>query len=392
MIVAGAGVAGLLLASRLSADHSLVLLERQKVVPRNKYWLTSAGSVEATPDLSGSVAVEYDRFDFVASDGSRACVAGRYPVWDTDRLIATLMETVRANGAEVLPGHRLYAVRQERDSVRIRAEGREIQARLLIDCMGYASPIVQTSGAVRIDGYYILHGREVGLRGDTPPIALDNVILSGSPTYFELFPTERGTAHATVIRPSRRHRPGVSLSADFNYIVRRSHYAEVVDDTDGEARSYGGIIPVGRLRTPALDRIVFYGEAGQCNPAASATGLTRMLLTYREFARAVSSALRTDQLSRRQLIRRMPNAMSPFNRAFQLALFRSLLDYDSNDFSRFVVELSRAPSDLINDLIFADYQMSLHPARIEALARLLRPDTILGRHAVRAILNRALRR
>ncbi len=40
VIVAGGGVAGLLIAGALAKEHSVLLLEQHDSFPRNKYWLT----------------------------------------------------------------------------------------------------------------------------------------------------------------------------------------------------------------------------------------------------------------------------------------------------------------------------------------------------------------
>jgi flavin-dependent dehydrogenase len=277
VVVAGGGVAGLLIATGLGSNHEVILLERRCDLPRNKYWLTDAESVRAVPGLESCVAHWCDALDFVAYDGLRATIRGRYALWDTDRLIDHLERSAVQQGVQLRKGFRLYSLKHEHDGITLRANSESIHARLLIDCMGVGSPIAVAKGIVNISGYYLLLGRQVSLSQPCSAVALNNVMLGHRPSYFELFPSSAYRAHASVILPSRSHRPGRSLSADFNFIVQRSHYSRFIDNTDAKGRPYSGIVPVGRLRTPALDRVVFFGEAGQTNPAASATGLTRML-------------------------------------------------------------------------------------------------------------------
>jgi len=77
-----------------------------------------------------------------------------------------------------------------------------ICARLLIDCMGFGSPLVGAKNIATITGYYILHGCEVGLKEEVRPVGLDNVIVNQHPAFFELFPTSKGTAHVMSLRRS----------------------------------------------------------------------------------------------------------------------------------------------------------------------------------------------
>src|SRR5207248_3197481 len=149
-----------------------------------------------------------------------------------------------------------------------------------------------------------------------------------------------GTAHAAIILPSRKYKPDRSIKAELLFILRKSHYAEQVIWEPSEPRkNYFGIVPVGHLHTPALDRIAFFGEAGQSNPAATATALTRMLLVYQDLAESIALCVKQDTLSRRDLTRSMPGSMTGMNRAFQEILFDSLLTFNSDDWRSLVHEM-----------------------------------------------------
>lgn len=390
VVIAGGGVAGLLIASALASKCSVVLLEQRDSVPRNKYWLTEEQAAKQNPHLSGCVDRYYDFMDFVAYDGLTATVRGKYSLWDTDKLIGQLEQDVRRLGATILTGHTLYSFSQTRGAIVVRANSLEIRAKLLIDCMGFGSPIVGAKGIATIKGYYIVHGCEVGVKNTVRPIGLDNVVINQNPAFFELFPTSKETAHSAIILPSRKYKPGRSIKSELLFILRKSHYAEqIIWGPSDTKRTYFGIVPVGRLHTPALDRIAFFGEAGQSNPAATATALTRMLLVYGELAESVALCLKQDTLSRRHLTRAMPASMTPMNRVFQEILFDSLLRFNSDDFRRLVYEMKDYPPDLVNDMIFAKF--SFGKARVMRLAiDALRRKSVLGRHVLKSFL-RSLR-
>ncbi|HXD30595.1 MAG TPA: lycopene cyclase family protein [Pyrinomonadaceae bacterium] len=389
VVVAGGGVAGLLIASALASKCSVVLLEQHDSVPRNKYWLTDAQAARDNPQLQSCVDRHYDFMDFVAYDGLRATVNGDYSLWDTEKLIGKLEQDLNDAGATVLTGHTLYTFSQTREAIVVRANSLEIKAKLLIDCMGFGSPIVGAKSIATIKGYYIVHGCEVLVKGDVRPIGLDNVVINKYPAFFELFPTSRGTAHAAIILPSHQYKPSRSIKSELMFILRNSHYAsQIALDSTQVPKSYFGIVPVGRLRTPALDRILFFGEAGQANPATTATALTRMLFVCRPLAASILDCLEHDKLGKSDLLNSIPRYMTPMNRLFQEMLFDSILSFNSDDFRRLVEDLRHYPADVVNDLIFAKFKFGKTRNLRLTIDALLRPNGVLGRHVLKSFLQR----
>jgi hypothetical protein len=390
VVVAGGGISGLLIASALASKFSVVLLEQRESIPCNKYWLTDAETVRKNPHLEACVDSYYESMDFVAYDGLTAAVKGDYSLWDTNKLLGRLEQDVRDAGAKVLTGHTLYSLSQKSDAIIIRANSQTIRAKLLIDCMGFGSPIVGARNVATIKGYYIVHGCEVQLKDHVRPVGLDNVIINRHPAFFELFPTSKGTAHTALILPSQQYKPARSISSELDFILRKSHYSKQIAQPPSENRKgYFGIVPVGRLKTAALDRIVFFGEAGQANPAATATALTRMLLVYQELAGSIGQCLNQNTLTRSHLTRSMPPYMSRMNRVFQELLFDSLLSFNSDDFQQFVQDLQESPADIVNDMIFA--KLSFGRWRVmRVAANAFRSKSVVGRHVLKS-LSRVIR-
>jgi flavin-dependent dehydrogenase len=388
VVVAGGGVSGLLLAGALAPTCSVVLLEQQNSIPRNKYWLTDDRAASQNPDLSPCVDARYDFLDFIAYDGLTARIEGSYCLWDTDKLTTHLVQALSGR-VEVLTGHRFYSLAYEHGGIVVRANSRSIHARLLVDCMGFGSPLVGAKNVASITGYYILHGCEVGTSAPIAPVGLDNVVIDRRPVFFELFPTSHQSAHAAVILPSHQYKTERPLKSELNFILGHSHYREkLLWNPKEPSRSYFGIIPVGRLHKPAIDRIVFFGEAGQANPATSATGLTRMLKTYRALAEAIRQCLEQNALTQRDLLRAMPPYMSSTNRVFQECLFESMLSFSSDDFRQLVQELKDCPDDIVNDLIFADLDFAGRGGFRLVNAALRTSGGLLGRQLWRSALRR----
>lgn len=386
VVVAGGGVSGLLIASALAPECSVLLLEQCDSLPRNKYWLTDEKSASKNPHLQSCIDRRYDFLDFIAYDNLSATIRGSYCLWDTDKLVRQLERELAKCGVSIHTGHKLYSISTKRDGITIRANSLAINAKLLIDCMGFGSPLVGAKDVATIIGYYLLHGCEVGIKKQIRPIGLDNVLINQRPAYFELFPTSHDTAHASIILPSRHHTPDRSIKGELNFILGKSHYSDqVIWDPSRTQKSYFGIIPVGRLRRPALDRIIFFGEAGQTNPATSATGLTRMLHTYRELANGIVNCLKQNRLLQEHLLTAMPLYMTHLNRRFQESIFEALLSFNSDDFRRLILDLREYPDDVINDLVFADFDFRTRKATRLFFDALLRSRGILGSHIIKSL-------
>jgi flavin-dependent dehydrogenase len=353
VVVLGAGIAGLLLASELAANHKVLVIERQSEIYSSKYWLTDEGCAEQHSELQPYIDNKYDHIDFIAYNETSYRCSGKYLLWDTERLIAHLRSVVTAQGGIILPGHTFYSYRLEKDGIKIFANDLVISAKLAIDCMGYRSPIIYAKGVVDILGYYLLYGATFPAAQKIDPVGLHNLSLSSQPGYVEAFPTRDNRLHLILILPVSSARAVTSLREEFDFIINRSPYRHAIAHSSGRQEFLGGIIPVGVVRRNALDRLFFFGEAGQSNPAATATALTRMLYTYKSIAAEISLKIKADRLTARDLDGQELSAISKFDRRFQVALFRDVLRWNSDKFLNLVEEMIRNKNDdIVNSIMF----------------------------------------
>ncbi len=385
VVVAGGGISGLLLASELSRSLDVVLLEQRDELPTNKYWLTDEESAQQNPTLEDCIATRYDTLDFIAYDETSATLRGAYVLWDTERLVKTLADIAIRGGTRVLLGRCFKSYRQTAGYAVVTTGSESIRTRLIVDCMGYESPIVSAKRTVSILGFFAIQGRRFELTGELAPVGLHNALIQGRPTYFELFPDGLGMAYGAMIQPTLQLSDKTTLAADFRSVLEMPPYGACLRPApDALDKRVFGIVPVGVPRVSALDRVAFFGEAAQANPPTSATGLTRMLYNYRSFSAHLEQCVRSNQLDKRSISSGAVSMMSSTHRRFQLALFRRLLNFTSDDFRRLVIEIERNPDSLINDLIFAKGSLSEH-AKPLAQA-LLRPNGLLGGSLLRSLL------
>lgn len=353
VLICGAGISGLLLAAELSKHLSVIVLERN---PRSacsmKFWLTSKQSLESNRELEPYVDSEWNEMDFIASTRAKFTAKGEYVLWDTKRLEAHLVDTVTANGGTILYEHRFYGYSYIRDGIVSHANSEAIRSSILIDCMGLSSPIVRANCAVNILGYHHLYGKVLRLKRDITPVAADNVILSDHLSFFEVFPRSDGNANAVLIAPAAAIRSTRTLGQDFSFIVEKSHYSGILEQLRG-GEILQGVVPVGVVKSTALDRILFFGEAGQLHPAASGTCLTRLLLQYKSVALAIVQKIESNELQAHDLNSIMHH-LGSFAAKFHQNMFLEMIRLTSSCGDAFVELLNCLDHESINDFLFGD--------------------------------------
>lgn len=368
VIILGAGVSGLLIASELSKEHHVLIVEKEDNLPTNKYWLTNRKCAAGSDELLDCVDSEYHHIDFCSYDGERYRCRGDYLLWDTDRLMAKLQKSIVENSGLLLYGHTFYSYGYAKRTITVIANEKKFASKLLIDCMGYASPIIYAKGLVDIAGYYMVYGKVLNLKRTIDPIGLSNIVLSSKPRYLEVFPKQNGHAYVVLIQPEGALKYSSSLATEFKFIVEKSEYSSYFETGDlKENHHLWGLVPVGKLRTNSLERIFLFGEAGQMNPGATATCFTQLLYSYKDISFELSKRIRSDDLSSHNLSINNPH-FSARNRSFHLHLFNNILNWGSDDFRKLVLHMKDMDNQLINDIIFGE--ISIHS--------LLNSKSILG--------------
>ncbi|MBI5021126.1 MAG: hypothetical protein HZB59_06805 [Ignavibacteriales bacterium] len=370
VIILGGGISGLLLGNELSKLHSVLIIEKETNIPSNKFWLTKRNCVMGNAELLSCVDSYYTNLDFVASDLTTYRCSGDYALWNTNLLVSNLHETIKTQNGHVLNAHKFYSYYYSNNKIIVLANSSEYSASLVIDCMGYSSPIIYAKGIVQIIGYYILHGKILKLKKDIAPIGLSNVMIDQKPKYLEIFPLSNGEAYSILIVPERSIRSSTNIQKEFEFIINESSYNQYFLNHQSNVQSLWGIIPVGFLRQRALDRIYFFGEAGQLNPGTTATCLTKILYSYKKVAEFISTNLRNNTLTQSDLDRDL-SSMNRFNRKYQLHLFQDILNWNSDDFKQLVIGMNDLGDKLVNDIIFGE----LDPKdimRFEIISKLLK--------------------
>ncbi len=353
IIILGGGISGLLLGSELSKNHSVLIIEKETKIPTNKFWLTKRNCILGNEELKSCIDSHLTTLDFIAFDLTTYHCAGDYSLWNTNLLISHLSETIKARNGAILNTHKFYSYYYSNNRITVLANSLEYSASIVIDCMGYSSPIIYAKGIVNIIGYYILHGKVLKLRKEITPIGLSNVMINSRPKYLEVFPLSTGEAYTILIAPEKSIQSSTNIQKEFEFIVNESSYSQYFVNHQSNPHALWGVIPVGFLRKRALDNIYFFGEAGQLNPGTTATCLTKILYSYKKTSEFISTCLKNKTLTQSDLDRDF-SSMNQFNRKFQLHLFQDILNWNSDDFKKLVVGMNDLGDNLVNDIIFGE--------------------------------------
>jgi hypothetical protein len=353
IIILGAGISGLLLASELSVNFKVLLIDKENKIPNNKYWITNQKSIDLNPELQTFINKTYKSLDFIAYDNTRFRCKGNYYLWDTIKLINYLSSKIQINDGIIKTGSVFYSYYYSKNSIIININHDKYKSRLVIDCMGYSSPIANAHRTIAIKGYYLLFGGLLRLYNEIDPIGLYNVVIEKNPKYIEICPNNKNFAFCEIITPINRIKKSKNLKNEFNFIFKQSHLSKYFDQNYTPELNFG-IVPVGILRKNALDRIIFFGEVSQINPSATATALNKMLYYYKDFAKEIEKTINNDKTSIKELNDLKINSLTSFNKKFQFYSFIDLLMWDSFRFKQFVELMNLLGSDIVNEIIFAE--------------------------------------
>jgi len=355
ILVLGAGVSGLLIAAVLSANHDLVMVEKNPTLSTNKFWITDSIGLDID-DLSGLIEAKYSEIDLIAFDDSKFTIIGENWLWRSKELTSHLCRKILANGGKVYYDTRFYTYQRGPEFIHVKCGKLTIRARVVVDCMGYQSPIIRASRLLNISGYYSIVGKTLGLKREIAPIGLHNVMINDQLVFIEVFPVD-GYAFVVLIIPCKSLNRATSMIDDFNFLVRNTSYSEYFDDEARENFDLYGTIPVGWLRRTAIERIVFYGEAGQIHPPASCTALTSMLRNRKAVSTQITRALARGSLTADDLDYRRYQINDGI-KALHLSVYESFLNGNSHDFKSIISGLCSIDPAMCHKVLYGGSRLS----------------------------------
>ena len=364
------GTLGVLVASALQRRGArVVVIERGALVGRAQEWNVSRAELESLVDAGAMTRADADectmiefnpiRCGFYGSKGEDVVTtnilnAGVSP----ERLVRRCRERFEEAGGTTLERADLRGVDVYDDAAVLNVgEGSEpIRARLVLDCMGFRSPIVrQIRGNRKPDGVCLVVGscaegfpEERNESADLIRTVTDIEEDYRGQYFWEAFPASSGPTDRTTYMFSymdaEESRPTIaSMLDDYWELMPKYQNIGSVDDVRVK-RVLFGLFPTYRdspLKTE-FDRVLAIGDASGIQSPLSFGGLAALLRHIERITGAVEEALDCDALDRDAL--REVNAYNP---ALSAAwLFQKCMS----------VEVGRTPKrDFINRLMSINF-------------------------------------
>jgi len=272
-----------------------------------------------------------------------------------ERLVARCRERFEDAGGVVFENSTLGGVEVFDDAARLDVNGAPIRARLVIDCMGFGSPIVrQIRGDMKPDGVCVVvgscaEGFENNDGADLIYTCTDIEEDYRGQYFWEAFPASTGptdrTTYMFTYMDADEKRPSISsMLDDYWDLMPKYQGLNSIEDVNVK-RVLFGTFPTYRdspLRTD-FDRVMQIGDASGIQSPLSFGGLAAILRHITRIVGAVEEALDADALDRDAL--RAVNDYQPALSASWLFQRCMMVPYDSKPRRR----------DFINELMTINF-------------------------------------
>ncbi len=341
-IIAGAGPAGLALASVLSPKHRVCVIDRGEIGTTSKSW-ASFRDLVGSLGLGDSIAnSRIDKLEFGHYLGAKWVFTDTYCQLDERKLLGALI--ARSPNATFVSNFEVQGFSRDGQRVSVRGGGETYEAPLLIDCLGADSPIVREARLVSTYSSYPILGVTVDNVSFDPTKFVweimrtpdfDGLMIGGIMPYSE----DRVQVHVFPYLDNSR----MACEDLEKYLSEYLAYYPSLKDARVVCKTQGTIL-MGELKQDALDNVFFFGESGLWTPRFIGTGLNQILRDFGTVGNRLSELLESGRLSAADLSQvrfaTMSKKSTHFLKCFEKIIF-SLKD-DPEKLNGFLQKINEA--------------------------------------------------
>ncbi len=316
--IVGGGPAGLAIASELSARFRVLVLEKGVAGATDRFWFVPPDVLDdKTRQFSyGGVTRFLTRtYSMNGNDLAwRAKLFASYPYIRDHEILGHWSEVIRSNGA-LIRDHCSYLDHEtDADGVSVSTDCGTFRARMLIDCSGYDSPIVNKYGIDRSDFYWWsvygaigthpdgLGGLQVGdyMMWQTFADADPGSLNDGKPVFeYEIIDGQSSFSLILYLRKVRMDKE--AMKAEYYRVLREEGSTADFHTVQVTSERWGWYPSGGISQQIAEERVAFAGDAA-CWTTPCGWGMTFILDNYRFFSEKIAECLTNDTLDRESLL------------------------------------------------------------------------------------------
>jgi flavin-dependent dehydrogenase len=353
VIILGGGIAGLLVGKELSKKHKVLLLEKNKVESVGKCWTTRKRIIKKA-GLSKFISANFNSTYLKSYGSQKKILQTKVVSIDEKKLLSSLKEKLnKTKNLKLLEFCEFERLTNEKDNfVKVKTSKGDFYSKLVIDCMGINSRLVQKFKIYNKRFYYSVYGGIYNYDISNLEIPLvDAYVKKSHIPFFEAFPLAKNKTIAYTFSFLNKRKNPTALKK-----IHEENMLKWPTNKFGNKKLkkvIQGVIPLGSLEKNSVDHISFFGDSSLIGAPMVGAGFTLILQHYKKFARHISNNIKHESFLGKDLEYKF-SIKENLNRELQMICALILTNISPKESVLLFNGLFKIPSNLIIKMIFLE--------------------------------------